>query len=285
MILIPFNQFKLSGRQNSGKSSNPAFYVENISSLSLKDKIKVLEQFKDVANKNNNHTFTEKAVLSFFNRFIDTLNIFEDNLETHPEASAAIWRTLFETVVLFKVSTQVLVLSNQREKYNLLFERYNDYGLLEETRIRDLRYDKQRDELEEKYDNLPDHLQNVYEYDWLNPIFSIKELRNLTRAFHPTFRDLVSRTKESTFQIYDMFDLYKESSNIIHMSALSNQLIKNLSIQKYSDSTDILIKELFLDYLNILKKNLPLSKQLNEKNKQTYFIYLNTWIFTIKKEW
>lgn len=283
MILIPFNKFKLSGRQNSG--SQPAFSVSGISNLTLKQKIKVLESFKIAANENNNLTNDEKSILSFFNRFVDTLNIFNDNLSVHPEASAAIWRTLFETTVLFKVSTQVLVLNNQRKTYSLLFERYNDYGLLEETKIRDLKYDKQRDELEEKYDNLPDHLQNVFEYDWLNPIFTTKELKNLTRSYHPSFRDLVSRTKESNFQLQSMFDLYKESSNIIHMSSLSNQLIEHLKIDNYIESTNVLLKELFLDYLSTIRKNVSQTKNLNEKSKNNFYIYLDSWIFTIKSQW
>lgn len=222
----------------------------------LSNKIEILNQIIE-DNQTLKHNDLEKILLQFIQRMYDVSDSINKIIDIHFDTVIGLWRTLYEDAVVFRIMTQPFILDSDLQSFKLLLERYQDYGvILSNKTFKDSNY-YQVNQVYDKYRELAKtkpELQLQYDNDWANPIFSKIELSAMMNKYHPSFRDLVYKTKLVNNNYYGMLDVYKLSSDVIHVTPITNDVIQYLSSADILQDTKIIIDEFLKDFLNYVIK-------------------------------
>lgn len=191
----------------------------------------------------------EQSILVFVERVYQlsySIKLVSDN----PTAALPLWRSLYETVVLFKVLTQSVNLTGRLESFNQCLERFKDLDTLKYYQFGQKPLEVLQ--LEKKYREMPKHLQLTLEYDWLNPNFDQKTLSRMNKKNHPSFRDLISRTRESGVELYKEIPFYERASEVLHFNYSSSRKSAETTKDEIEQKTLSIIREFLSDYLSLL---------------------------------
>lgn len=203
-----------------------------------------------ILNKNDSIELDEieSLVNLFIKQFNESIQVVYHNYKEYPSASLITWRTGYEIVVLFRCWAQSITINDDNNLFIELGQRFLDYS----NSIRGVKY-LSLDAID-RINNHPNHLKLEYTYDWLNPMFTKRELMNMYNENHPSFRDIVERTNETNGILRSMYTRYQDASNVIHFSKQSIDIISTLDVNRLIDDTNVLIFEFLMDYLTLVEK-------------------------------
>lgn len=164
------------------------------------------------------------------------------------------WRSLYETVVLFRVWSQPLNLKEDLGLFIELGRRFLLYGevLKSQGRI--------RQDLREQLDAYPKHHRIEYSYDWLNPVFTKHELKTMYSENHPAFKDIVERTRETDPFLKSLYSTYHNASGIIHFTPLTTDIVDRWSEEELMKDRDQVVRLFLLDYLGVVYHSTDIDK-------------------------
>lgn len=235
--------------------------IPDLSFLTSDELVNVLQSIVNSNEKIGNLSKTELIVNQFLLRALQLVQHGE-NLLDMPDVAMSQWRTLYELTVCFRVWSQPVILTGKRELFFQLAKRFEDYGTLESVRVYNSPWTHVEREIELIYRKLPNHLQLSNEYDWLNPVFSESELKRRTNRFHNSFRDVVNRSKELNWDLWNLLDEYVKSSTILHFNPISLDLTKEHGLQEEVRQNFIICLQILLtDYLSLIISLYPKTEQ------------------------
>jgi len=202
-------------------------------------------------SKGNSHSEVDEAVNIFLKRVSD-LSQSIHLLKKMPGTAIPLWRSLYETVVVFRVLTQPVILNNNEQLFFESIKRFKDFDRLK------LLQDGVRTEellvLDKKYRDLKPAYRMELEYDWLNLNFDELALKKLSKRYHPSFRDLVFRTQETNYNLRGLLDYYQKASEILHFNYSSVKTASEITTEDVEKITNIVLKEFYTDYLSLIIK-------------------------------
>ena len=189
----------------------------------------------------------ELLVDTYIQQLDSTIKIIQYNKDIYPSASLSNWRTGYEIVVLFRAWAQSITRLNDIDLFYDLGQRFLDYNdIISSPRITS-------PETIYRINNHPEHLKLEYTYDWLNPIFTKRELNRMYNKNHPSFRDIVERTKETNGLLRSLYPVYEDASKVIHFSMQSIEVVEALNIDQLISNSKLIIFEFLMDYLTIIE--------------------------------
>ena len=201
--------------------------------------------------KGNTHSEVDEAVNVFLKRVSDLSHSIH-LLKKMPGTSLPLWRSLYETVVVFRVLTQPAILNNNEQLFLESIKRFKDFDRLK------LLQDGVRTEellvLDKKYRDLKPAYRMDLEYDWLNLNFDELALKKLSKRYHPSFRDLVFRTQETNYNLRGLLDYYQKASEILHFNYSSVKAASEITTEDVERITNTVLKEFYTDYLSLIVK-------------------------------
>lgn len=201
--------------------------------------------------KGNTHSEVDEAVNVFLKRVSDLSHSIH-LLRNLPGTALPLWRSLYETVVVFRVLTQSINLNNNEKVFLETTKRFRDFDKLkllqdgvrtEELLVLDKFYREQ---------SRPYRMES--EYDWLNLNFDELSLKKLSKRYHPSFRDLVFRTQETNFELLSLIEYYQKASEILHFNYSSARLSSEITTEEIKKISKVVLKEFYLDYLKLIFK-------------------------------
>lgn len=207
--------------------------------------------YSNTNSKGNSHSEVDEAVNIFLKRVSDLSHSIH-LLKKMPGTSLPLWRSLYETVVVFRVLTQPAILNNNEQLFLESIKRFKDFDRLK------LLQDGVRTEellvLDKKYRDLKPAYRMDLEYDWLNLNFDELALKKLAKRYHPSFRDLVFRTQETNYNLRGLLDYYQKASEILHFNYSSVKVASEITTEDVEKITNAVLKEFYTDYLSLIVK-------------------------------
>ena len=263
------------------------FFYDVLDFQKLKVKSDIVHDFV-LTNNNRNLITIDKTTFSFLKRFDQSLAAILLNYDTHPEISLAIWRTLYEATILFVVISQTIVNNKNMKLFSEILSRYIDYGVIEESKMMNIGFDIKLNNILKKYENLNEIYQMNFEYDWINPAFSERQLLRLNRKGHPSFKDIAYLSQETSPILLNMMNTYKESSNVIHMTTLSTKLIDTYDYSKIIKESNDLTNIFMAQFVSTIIAQIDIT--INESDKPSiqlnkYRTVLTNWNNYIRLRW
>lgn len=263
------------------------FFYNVLDFEKIKTKSDVIHDFV-LTNNNRNLITIDKTTFSFLKRFDQSLSAILLNYETHPEISLAIWRTLYEATILFVVVSQTIVNNKNMKLFSELLSRYIDYGVIEESKMLNIGFDIKVNNILKKYENINEIYKMNFEYDWINPVFSERQLLRLNRKGHPSFKDIAYLSQETSPFLLNMMSTYKESSNVIHMTTLSTKLIDTYDYSKIIKESNDLTNIFMAQFVSTIMAQIDIT--INESDKVSiqltkYRTVLSNWNNYIRLRW
>ena len=218
----------------------------------------LLESIIESNNRFGNLSGAELVVNQFLTRALQLVQRGSE-LQGAPDVALSQWRTLFELSVCFRVWTQPVSLEGQGKVAQFLdmAQRFTDYGTIERVKVFNWEWTHVEREIELKYRQLPKHLQLQYEYDWLNPAFSEYELKRRQNKYHNTFRDVVHRSKELNWDLWNLLDDYVRSSTILHFNPTSMDVISVVDTDDVNRIFLVCLQSVLVDYLSLITNLYP----------------------------
>lgn len=223
----------------------------------------------------NNLTEGEKILNKFVRQVFLSLKAITSNI-TQNNITLPAWRSLFEVTVLFRTLSQTVTVTKDEKLFTLLLQRFKDYGEISNYRgERNIPLNVL--ELQKQYRGLPKELCLEQEYDWFNPIFPPQQLKRMSKSFHPSFRDLVERTKETNHELAQLLEYYKLASNVLHFTFLTDSLSESITAEEILKLSKTVACEFLITYFDLMiemyQKNqdeqtkiiLSLTKQLRDE--------------------
>lgn len=233
----------------SGYSPDFAF----IDASKLKDLLISIVNSNNIYGKLSEH---ESVVNQFLSRALQLIQHGE-SLQYSPDVALSQWRTLFELSVCFRVWTQTVTIEDRVSEFLDMAQRFLDYGKMERIRVYNDVWTYDEREIELKYRNLPKHLQLQNEYDWLNPAFREQELKRRQNKYHNSFRDVVARSKEFNWDLWNLLDDYVRASTVLHFNPMSLDLASVIDIGEVNRIFRVCLQALLVDYLSLIQKLYP----------------------------
>lgn len=263
------------------------FFYNVLDFEKIKTKSDVIHDFV-LTNNNRNLITIDKTTFSFLKRFDQSLSAILLNYESHPEISLAIWRTLYEATILFVVVSQTIVNNKNMKLFSELLSRYIDYGVIEESKMLNIGFDIKVNNILKKYENINEIYKMNFEYDWINPVFSERQLLRLNRKGHPSFKDIAYLSQETSPFLLNMMSTYKESSNVIHMTTLSTKLIDTYDYSKIIKESNDLTNIFMAQFVSTIMAQIDIT--INESDKVSiqltkYRTVLSNWNNYIRLRW
>ena len=223
----------------------------------------------------NNLTEGEQILNKFVRQVFLSLKAITEN-DTQNNITLPAWRSLFEVTVLFRTLSQTVTVTKDEKLFTVLLQRFKDYGEISN-------YRGERNiplhvlSLQKQYRELPKELCLEQEYDWFNPIFPPQQLKRMSKSFHPSFRDLVERTKETNHELAQLLEYYKLASNVLHFTFLTDSLSESITAEEILKLSKTVAREFLITYFDLMlemyQKNqdeqtktiLTLTKQLRDE--------------------
>ena len=236
--------------------------------------------YSNTNSKGNSHSEVDEAVNIFLKRVSD-LSQSIHLLKKMPGTAIPLWRSLYETVVVFRVLTQPVILNNNEQLFLESIKRFKDFDRLK------LLQDGVRTEellvLDKMYRDLKPAYRMDLEYDWLNLNFDELALKKLSKRYHPSFRDLVFRTQETNYNLRGLLDYYQKASEILHFNYSSVKAASEITTEDVEKITNVVLKEFYTDYLSLIVK--LYDGRVSEQAQGVVDITIETLEFVKKNIW
>lgn len=237
-----------------------------------------LWSFANTNTNGNSHSEVDKAVNIFLKRVSDLSHSIHLLIKM-PGTALPLWRSLYETVVVFRVLTQSIILNNNEKLFLDSIQRFRDFDRLK------MLQDGVRNEelllLDKKYRDLKQAYRMDLEYDWLNLNFDEIALKKLAKRYHPSFRDLVFRTQETNYNLRGLLDYYQKASEILHFNYSSVKAASEITTEDVERITDTVLKEFYTDYLSLIVK--LYDGRVSEQAQEVVDVTIETLEFVKKK--
>lgn len=204
------------------------------------------------ANGHSGNSLTEgEQILNKFVRqvFLSLKAITENDTQNNITLPA--WRSLFEVTVLFRTLSQTVTVTKDEKLFTVLLQRFKDYGEISN-------YRGERNiplhvlSLQKQYREMPKEFCLEQEYDWFNPIFPAQQLKRMSKSFHPSFRDLVERTKETNHELAQLLEYYKLASNVLHFTFLTDSLSESITAEEILKLSKTVAREFLITYFDLM---------------------------------
>lgn len=229
------------------KSNDPnlsSSEVELLKTVSIYEWAESIKVANDSVAKNSELNY---ILNKFIVRFSDLIKASKQ-ASGNPDLLVTSWRSLFEVAVVFRVLSQTIIQNSDIKVFQELISRFKDYGILSSGSV----FESMK--VEEKYKNANKIHQLKNEYDWLNPAFPEKVAKRFSKPYSPSFRDLISRTRESDTDLFLLTNLYEKASNALHFNFLSDKIISEINPDDLESSVDEVGRVFLYDYLRMVSK-------------------------------
>lgn len=229
------------------KSNDPnlsSSEVELLKTVSIYEWAESIKVANDSVAKNSELNY---ILNKFVVRFSDLVKASKQ-ASGNPDLLVTSWRSLFEVAVVFRVLSQTIIQNSDIKVFQELISRFKDYGILSSGSV----FDSMK--VEEKYKNANKIHQLKNEYDWLNPAFPEQVAKRFSKPYSPSFRDLISRTRESDTDLFLLTNLYEKASNALHFNFLSDKIISEINPDDLESSVDEVGRVFLYDYLRMVSK-------------------------------
>lgn len=229
------------------KSNDPnlnSSEVELLKTVSIYEWAESIKVANDSVAKNSELNY---ILNKFIVRFSDLIKASKQ-ASGNPDLLVTSWRSLFEVAVVFRVLSQTIIQNSDIKVFQELISRFKDYGILSSGSV----FESMK--VEEKYKNAKKIHQLKNEYDWLNPAFPEQVAKRFSKPYSPSFRDLISRTRESDTDLFLLTNLYEKASNALHFNFLSDKIISEINPDDLESSVDEVGRVFLYDYLRMVSK-------------------------------